>query len=80
MQKAILGRPPNIPERVFLKMSEMSQENNCPPHHSYSNHNFWISRHGVCPYCNLGSKRVYGLSLQLRNILDIINHNDGRVF
>lgn len=63
MQKATLGRPHNISETVFLKMAEMSQENNCPPYHSYSNHNYWIKKHPrskyACPYCNLGSKPIH---------------------
>jgi len=27
--------------------------------HSIESHNFWIGRHGVCPYCNSGSKAVH---------------------
>lgn len=60
LQKAILGRPHNIPELVFVKMAELSQdENNCPPYHSYTNCEYWIKKHGVCPYCILGSKPAH---------------------
>lgn len=27
-------------------------------YHSFEAHNFWITRHKVCPYCLLGSKPV----------------------
>ena len=27
--------------------------------HSIEDHNFWIDRNGVCPYCKMGSKAVH---------------------
>ena len=31
--------------------------------HSFSQHNFWIGRNGVCPYCLGGSRAVHKVEI-----------------
>jgi len=34
-------------------------------YHSIVDHNFWIDRHGQCPYCVNGSKPVHKKEMEL---------------
>jgi len=43
--------------KIYKECNPKIDHENIVSHDVYD-HNYWISRHGLCPYCNLGSKVV----------------------